>query len=67
MKLENKNIKLRKLKLSDASFISSCAKNKDITKYTSALIPSCGLKEARKFINNTVHNIKPNSSSCSFW
>jgi len=57
MKLENKNIKLRKLKPSDASFISSCARDKNITKYTSVLIPPCGLMDARKFINNTVHNI----------
>ncbi len=58
MRIENKRIRLKKLKISDAEFISRCAKNKDITKYTFVIAPPFDLKEAKKFIKKTQKDIK---------
>lgn len=58
MKLETKRIKLRKLKISDAEFISQCSRNREITRYTLIAPPPYGIKEARQFIRGIQKKIK---------
>lgn len=53
MNLENKRVKLRKLKISDAEFICRNAKDRKITKYSFVIPPPFTLKEAEKFIRKT--------------
>lgn len=53
MILQIKRVKLRKLRISDARFISENAKDKDVIKYTFIIAPPFGLKEAKKFIRKT--------------
>jgi len=58
MRLEDRRIKLRKLKVSDAEFISKKAKDRNITKYTFVIAPPFNLKEAKKFIREAHKNIQ---------
>jgi len=56
--MEEKEIKLRKLRISDAEFISACAKNKEITKYTFVIPPPFSIKEAKKFIRKAQQDMR---------
>lgn len=58
MDLKTKTVKLRKLRISDAEFISRNAKDRDITKYTFVIASPFDLKEAKRFIKRTQENIK---------
>jgi RimJ/RimL family protein N-acetyltransferase len=55
---KSKKIKLRKLVISDVEFISKNAKDKDITRYTHVIAPPFDLKEAKKFIKKTQHEMQ---------
>ncbi|MCX6760752.1 MAG: GNAT family protein [Candidatus Nealsonbacteria bacterium] len=56
--IKSKKIGLRKLKSSDASFISNSAKNKDVTRYTHIIQQPFNLVRAKKFIKKTQQDIK---------
>ncbi len=62
MKLENKRIKLRKLKISDIDFIFRCSEDKEITRYTSVAPPPYGIKEAQQFIRGVQRKMKKKKS-----
>jgi len=56
--IKSKKIGLRKLKSSDAVFISNSAKNKGITRYTHIIQQPFDLARAKKFIKKAQQDIK---------